>query len=66
MFVRVVRANGTQLITYACVRVVQNYKEKEMEIELPGGDYRVLEVDKGDRIFLMNDSGKTIDSVLID
>jgi hypothetical protein len=65
MFVRIVRANGKQLITYACTRVVQNYDEREIEVELPNGDYRTLELDSGDRVFLMNESGKTIDGVVI-
>jgi len=36
-----------------------------MEIELPEGGHRVLELNDGDRVFLMNTAGNTIDGVII-
>jgi hypothetical protein len=65
MFVRLVKGNGSQLITCECNRVIHSVEDKQMELELLNGNYQIVELDDGDRVFLMNNQGNTFDSMTI-
>ncbi len=66
MFVRIVREDGNTLMTYHGSRIIQRIREKQIEVEVSEGVFRELELDAGDKVFLMNDRGQTIDSITIE